>query len=105
ADRVPVPYDAEVIDGAGLVVYPGFIDLYTTLGQPADAPRSQTGEGRPAPASELALARTPPDNRTGLTPEYEAAKALDLPAATAEARRKLGVTDLLVAPAGAIATG
>ena len=27
---VTVPYDAETIDGKGLVVYPGFIDLYTT---------------------------------------------------------------------------
>src|SRR3981081_2087544 len=34
ADKVAVPYDAELIDGKGLVVYPGFIDLYTTLGQP-----------------------------------------------------------------------
>ena len=35
AEKVAVPYDAEMIDGKGLVVYPGFIDLYTTLGQPA----------------------------------------------------------------------
>lgn len=30
---VTVPYDAETIDGKGLVVYPGFIDMYTTIGQ------------------------------------------------------------------------
>ena len=34
-DRVEVPFDAEVIEGKGLVVYPGFIDLYTTSGQAA----------------------------------------------------------------------
>ena len=28
-----MPFDAEVIDGKGLVVYPGFIDLFTTVGQ------------------------------------------------------------------------
>ena len=30
ADKVEVPFDAEVIEGKGLVVYPGFLDLYTT---------------------------------------------------------------------------
>src|SRR5436305_11871710 len=30
---ITVPFDAEVIDGKGLTVYPGFIDLFTTLGQ------------------------------------------------------------------------
>ena len=34
-DRVEVPFDAEVIEGKGMVVYPGFIDLYTTSGQAA----------------------------------------------------------------------
>ncbi len=33
AKDVTVPYDAETIDGKGLVVYPGFIDLYSTVGQ------------------------------------------------------------------------
>ncbi len=33
AKDVAVPYDAETIDGKGLVVYPGFIDLHTTVGQ------------------------------------------------------------------------
>ena len=39
---VAVPFDAEVIEGKGLVVYPGFLDLGTTLGQPAGAVRSRT---------------------------------------------------------------
>ena len=42
---VTVPYDAETIDGKGLVVYPGFIDLYTTIGQRAGVERSATGQG------------------------------------------------------------
>ena len=42
---VTVPYDAETIDGKGLVVYPGFIDLYTTIGQRAGVERSATGKG------------------------------------------------------------
>src|SRR5436190_989125 len=30
--NVPVPADARTIDGAGLTVYPGFIDAYGSLG-------------------------------------------------------------------------
>lgn len=105
ADKVEVPFDVETIDGKGSYVYAGLLDLFTTLGQPAGVVRSQTGAGRPIDPSDQALARTPPDNRNGLTPEFEVARVLDLPGSVAEERRKLGFTDLLVAPAGAIATG
>ena len=104
ADKVEIPYDAEVIDGKGLVVYPGFIDLYTTSGQDATVAKSLTGAGRAVNYADFALPRTPPDNRYGITPEYEVAKALDL-ASLAEERKKLGFTDVLVAPGGSIATG
>ena len=105
ADKVTVPFDAEIIDGKGLIVYPGFLDLYTTLGQPASVVRSFTGAGQSVNYSDYALARTPPDNRLGLTPEFEVASVLDLGEPAAEERRKLGFTDLLSAPVGAIATG
>jgi imidazolonepropionase-like amidohydrolase len=105
AKDVAVPYDAEMIDGKGLVVYPGFIDLYATVGQRAGAERSATGKGRPVDLAEAPLISTPPDNRKGLTPEFEVAGALELTDAVAEPRRRLGFTDLLSAPAGAIATG
>ncbi|MBV8267317.1 MAG: amidohydrolase family protein [Planctomycetaceae bacterium] len=105
ADKVAVPFDAETIDGRGLVVYPGFIDLYTTLGQPAGVARSSTGAGQTFNYSDYALARTPPDNRNGLTPEFEVASVIDLGEPAAEEHRRLGFTDLLSAPAGAIATG
>jgi imidazolonepropionase-like amidohydrolase len=105
AKDVAVPYDAEVIDGKGLVVYPGFIDLYTTVGQRAGVERSATGKGRPVDLSEAPLVWTPPDNRRGLTPEFEVASALDLTEALLEPRRRLGFTDLVSAPDGAIATG
>ncbi len=103
-DRVEVPYDAEVIDGKGLIVYPGFIDLYTTSGQAPGAVKSQTGPGRDVNYADFALPRTPPDNRNGITPEYEVARSLEM-GGLAEERRKLGFTDVLVAPGGAIATG
>ncbi|MGP0066006.1 MAG: amidohydrolase family protein [Isosphaeraceae bacterium] len=106
ADKdVAIPYDAETIEGKGLVVYPGFIDLYTTVGQHAGAERSATGRGRPVNVSEAPLIVTPADNRRGLTPEFETAGVLDLNEALVEPRRRLGFTDFLSAPAGAIATG
>lgn len=105
SDQLAVPPDAESIDAKGMVVYPGFLDLYTTLGVSATATKSLTGPGRAVPYNEFALASTPPDNRSGLTPEFEVASALELPETTAEERRKLGFTSLLAAPGGAIATG
>ena len=102
---VAVPYDAETIDGKGLVVYPGFIDLYTTIGQRAGVERSATGKGRPVDLAEAPLTSTPPDNRKGLTPEFEVAGALELTDAAGRAAAAAGFTDLLSAPAGAIATG
>ena len=83
-----VPYDAETIDGKGLVVYPGFIDLYSTAGQRAGVERSATGKGRPVDLAEAPLSSTPPDNRRGLTPEFEVAGALEITDALAEPRRR-----------------
>ena len=105
AKDVTVPYDAETIDGKGLVVYPGFIDLYSTAGQRGGVERSATGKGRPVDLAEAPLSSTPPDNRRGLTPEFQVAGALELPGTLAEPRRRLGFTDMLSAPSGAIATG
>ncbi len=102
---VVIPYDAETIEGKGLVVYPGFIDLYTTIGQRAGVERSATGRGKPVDVADAPLIVTPADNRRGLTPEFEAAGVLDLNDALVEPRRRLGFTDLLSAPGGAIATG
>jgi imidazolonepropionase-like amidohydrolase len=102
---VAIPYDAETIEGKGLVVYPGFIDLYTTVGQRAGIERSATGRGRLVDLAESPLASTPADNRRGLTPEFDVAGVLDLTEGLAEPRRRLGFTDFLSAPAGAIATG
>ncbi len=105
ADKVAIPFDAETIDGQGLIVYAGFIDLYTTIGQTPGSVRSRTGSGRPVDFNDSALARTPLDDHNGLTPEFEVASVLELSESQVEEHRKLGFTDLLSAPAGAIVTG
>ena len=102
---VKIPGDAEVIEGKGLVVYAGFLDLYTTLGQTPGQVRSQVGAGRTPKSSDFAFPRTPVDNRNGMTPEFEVANVLDLPDVLGEERHKLGFTDLVAAPAGSIVTG
>ena len=58
-ENVRVPADARIIDGAGLTVYPGFIDGYTTLGLPQPPQQQQQGGrqgggGQPNQAAILA---------------------------------------------------
>ena len=91
AKETAIPFDAEVIDGKGLVVYPGFIDLFTTLGQRPGVDRSATGRGRPVDLAESSLAATPADNRKGLTPEFEAAGSLELTDAAGRAAPAAGL--------------
>ena len=99
-----IPPDAEIIDGSGLIVYPGFIDAATSSlldGNRVPAPTP----GRPIDFSRFALAATPPDNRKSLTPEFLAHEGLKSDAALVEARRKLGFTTLHHLPTGRIASG
>src|SRR5262245_56851162 len=85
--EIVVPADAEVIDGTGLVVYPGFIDAGTSV--LLDPNRGTTPvAGRPIDFARFALASTPPDNRKSLTPEFEAPQGLKTDLAGIEARRK-----------------
>ena len=98
ADAVKVPYDAETIDGKGLFVYPGFLDLFSTVGQAAGAVKSRTGDGRTLPYADYAYPRTPADNRYGITPDHDVASSLELADATAEERRRQGFTGMLAAP-------
>ena len=54
-----VPADAQIFDGTGLTVYPGFFDTLTSLGiQPAQ-PAGQRGPGGGTAAAQPAAA--PPD--------------------------------------------
>lgn len=92
---VTVPPDARVVDYAGRTIYPGFIDLTSSLGLPAPAaPR--------APGSiEAAIFGAPPDSsvrNVGLEPNRLVANELRLTTADVRAARDVGVTAALVAP-------
>lgn len=98
------PPDAEVIDLAGHVIYPGFIDAATQA--PLDPQKAPAVDaGRVLETSRYALAGTPSDNRKGLTPEFSLRNGLRADPGLWEARRQSGFTTLHVVPQGRLASG
>lgn len=101
---VAAPVDADVIDATGLVVYPGFIDGASDALLDGSQPPTREA-GRTPDFRRDVLAATPPDNRRGLTPEYEARTALKLEDSLLTPRRSAGVTAVHVLPLKPIAPG
>ncbi|MES2125478.1 MAG: amidohydrolase family protein [Gemmatimonadota bacterium] len=93
---VAVPADAQVVDGSGLTVYPGFIDAYGTLGLPAPAPGGGGGggaAGRVAAATNARPAGAPNStNVVGMQPEVAVTDVLDPDAASFTAAHAAGLT-------------
>ncbi len=102
---VKVPADALVIEAKGLTVYPGFVDGLSGWGFDAALRRSEGGAPAPADLASEALAATRPDNRKGLTPEFEVGSALKADDEQADAWRRQGFTARLVAPTGPVVAG
>jgi imidazolonepropionase-like amidohydrolase len=102
---VHIPPDAAVTDGAGLTVYPGFLDAGSLRGYDPALRRSLAG---PPAAEDLAsdpLAATKPDNRKGLTPEFAVQTALKLDEEAVAPWRRVGFTAHLVTPDGGYFSG
>jgi hypothetical protein len=91
-----VPDEAWVIEGKGLIVYPGFIDSFTDVGIPA-APAPPGGEGgsRPQPPPSRG-----PEDRPGATPWRSAAGEASLSDKRVETWRAAGFTSVISAPKG-----
>src|SRR5262245_53212585 len=106
-ESVKIPADARVIDGAGLTVYPGLIDGYTSLGltTPTQAqPAGAGGGGRQAAiAAAAAAGPQPPEARLG-DPSSSAADQVK-PGASFEDPRSVGVTSALASPRQGIFAG
>jgi imidazolonepropionase-like amidohydrolase len=131
---VTPPADALVTDGAGLTVYPGFLDVMSTWGYDNALRRSEGGAPAVEDLAAEALAATKQDNRKGITPEFQVRTALktapepapEQPAGPpagrrgaggaqgagpraeedpADAWRKVGFTAHLIAPDGGIIVG
>jgi imidazolonepropionase-like amidohydrolase len=109
--NVTAPADARVIDGAGLTVYPGLIDAYTSLGiqQPAASSATRTGAGAaatPSPTPQPAQFSSPnPTQPVGLQPEIQAVDFVRAGGAEIEAARNAGITTALTAPREGIFMG
>lgn len=90
-ENVKVPADAQVIDGSGLTVYPGFFDANTSLGLTAPtAPR-------PGVQPQTATTNAPSNSNypDGLQPEESAVEQLKAGEAQFETNRNAGFTTVL----------
>ncbi len=94
---VAVPSDARVIEGAGLTVYPGLIDMGTTAG--VELSRAQAPEFRTSEEAE----RWKRDNI--LRPQLEAAEYVRPDAAGLTSLASVGITTVLATPPGEVIKG
>src|SRR5260370_16687325 len=92
-----VPPEAWVIDGKGLIVYPGLFDSFTDVGIPAAPPAS--GEGGPRRSQEAARG---PEDRPLSLPWRNAADEVSLSDKRIETWRSAGFTTVVSAPKGGI---
>ena len=105
-ENARVPADARVIEGAGLTVYPGLIDGYTSLAlssPPRAAPQAgQPGQG--GPAAQAAAQGQQPDAALG-DPSTSAADQVRPDGQGLEDARAVGVTTALTSPRQGIFAG
>lgn len=95
--NVTLPADAWVIDGKGLIVYPGLIDGFTDVGV-ATPPAGEGGAKQPA------LSRGPED-RPATTPWRNAADDVNPADPRVESWRMAGFTTVVTAPKGGMFPG
>jgi imidazolonepropionase-like amidohydrolase len=87
-----IPDEAWVIEGKGLIVYPGFIDSFTDVGIPP-TPASSEGTSQPQPPPSRG-----PEDRPGATPWRSAADEASLSDKRVETWRSAGFTTVISAP-------
>ena len=109
--NVQVPADARTIDGAGLTVYPGLIDSYTSLAIPEPSPVPSPSPGLPGfLQAQLRPAGGPtgvPNSSqpVGLQPELMADELIRAGASDVEAARNVGITAAVTVPRSGIWIG
>lgn len=90
-----VPADAQIFNGAGLTVYPGFIDALTNLGLSAPALPRQPGAGGGQTPQTAQTSVSNSNYVEGLRAEETAAEALKAGEAQFENNRNAGFTTVL----------
>lgn len=96
--NVTAPADAQVFDGTGLTVYPGFVDSLTSLGVPARAAAPAGPGGGGGQAAAAAAATASPSNSNypaGFRPEDMTLDDVRAGDAQFEANRNAGFTTAL----------
>lgn len=116
---VTVPADALIVDGAGLAVYPGLIDMSNSTIVEGGAPPATTG-GAAAPTTQAGRGRganvATPDNITWadqereartryLHPDVDAAKIVEIDGDNLRRLAAAGITSALAVPAQGIIRG
>jgi imidazolonepropionase-like amidohydrolase len=102
-----IPPEAWVIDGKGLVVYPGLVDSFTDVGIPAPPPSSGAeGGGGGGGGRRLQVGgASGPQDRPGSTPWRSAADEVSLSDKRIESWRGAGFTTVISAPKGGFFPG
>lgn len=101
-DITPPP-TAEIVKGDGLVVYPGFIDAWSSAGlKYPDAQPTQDEPIDPNTTPQIAMRLA---NRKGVRPELRASDTLSLSSSQANDLRKQGFTTQWIVPSGGMING
>ena len=101
-----IPNDAVIIDGAGLTVYPGLIDMGNAAA--IDAPAVADGGGRGGPVAAPGQSRESLERAKRLTilrPEYQAAEHVRIEGPELTRLAAAGITSVLATPGGNIFRG
>jgi imidazolonepropionase-like amidohydrolase len=104
-ENVKIPADARVIDGAGMTVYPGLIDGFTSLGLPAPATPAPAAGGRQAALAAATAGQQPTPEQAHGDPSLSAADQVKPGGSTIEDARAAGVTAALTSPRQGIFPG
>jgi len=101
-----IPSDAIVIEGAGLTVYPGLIDMGNAAA--IDAPTVDTGGGRGGPVAVPGQSRESLERAKRLSilrPDYQAAEHVRIEGPELTRLAAAGITSVLATPGGNIFRG
>jgi hypothetical protein len=99
---IAIPPEAWVIDGKGLIVYPGLVDSFTDVGIPTAPPSGGEGGGPRRAPQEAARG---PQDRPSSTPWRSAADEVSLSDKRIETWRAAGFTTVVSAPKGGFFPG
>jgi imidazolonepropionase-like amidohydrolase len=103
-----IPNDAVVIDGTGLTVYPGLIDMGNSAAIDAPAASTDAGGGRGGPVAAPGQSRESLERAKRMTilrPDYQAAEHVRIEGPELTRLAAAGITSVLATPAGNIFRG